>query len=185
MKRKLLATLALAGLVSSAHAFVLDFETTETGGAFNSGNVLTTPLGSITLDNRGSSCSPRVLAGNELVNTNVLCLTDGGTFDLLNFDFNVDSISGDTEYRGGGSVLIEALDALGNVIDSFSSASPVAFFSFDPAEWIRALRISDPSMNFTGLDNLNIAAASSVPEPGSLVLLGVAFVGLAVSRRKS
>ena len=184
MKQKLFFAMALCGFMSSAHALLLDFETVGTGGAFNLSNTLSTSLGDITLDNSGSPCgssSEQVRLGNELP-SNVLCLNDNGTYDLLNFGFDVDSISGDAEYRGGGSILIEALGLSGTVIASFSTSTSISSFSFDPFDSIRALRISDPDLNFSGIDNLNITAA--VPEPGTLALLGLGLAGLAAASRR-
>lgn len=189
MKLKFAAATLLCSLFSAAQAdtITLDFETFDTGIAFNSGNTLSTALGDITLDNDGSPCggamSQQVRGGTE-INSNVLCLFDNGTFDMLTFDFDVDSISGETELRAGGSVLVEILDFGGLVIDSFLTSASIDMFSFNPSEAIRALRISDPDLNFSGLDNLVITTSAQVAEPGVLGLLGLGFAGMALSRRR-
>jgi hypothetical protein len=183
MKTKLALITLLGVLASSAQAstIVLDFETGPTGGDFAASNTLSTALGNITFNDFGSGCS--LQPGFEIPTT-VLCFNDGGGFDTLTFDFDVDFISGATEYRGGGQVAIDALDLGGSVIASFLTSNPVGFFSFNPLSAIRSLRISDPLLNFSGIDNLTISSSAGVPIPGTLGLLAMGLASTFVSRRR-
>ncbi|MEM8825680.1 MAG: PEP-CTERM sorting domain-containing protein [Pseudomonadota bacterium] len=183
-KTSILAAATATALMTSgasAATVLLDFETAETGASFNNSPVLETELGAITLDTRGSACSDNVLRGSEL-GTNVLCLNDGGSFDSINFAFDVDALSGDLELRGGGGVIVQALDIDGAVLSTFGSWTRTASFAFDPMTAIRSLRIADPFFSFSGLDNLSVSA---VPAPGALGLLGLGLLGLARVRRAS
>ncbi|HEV7265111.1 MAG TPA: PEP-CTERM sorting domain-containing protein [Falsiroseomonas sp.] len=99
----------------------------------------------------------------------------GGLFNLI----SVDMISG----GGNGPARFTAF--LNNVqvatVDVGGGAGTFAFgATFGGIDQVVVSYVSD---HFT-IDNLTIAAATAVPEPMSLALLGTGLLGLAVSRRR-
>ena len=60
-------------------------------------------------------------------------------------------------------------------------------FAGDSGESITEMRFvfNDPSNDAFGIDNIEIAASAAIAEPGSLILFGLGFVGMAYARRRT
>lgn len=181
-------TVALAGATQAA-TFVLDADTVATGSTLD-----TTPL----VNSYGTISFSGFIENSGDVDMTAAGAS-GNNFDIqsssaapvvMNFSFDVSSIS--FLYGGnGGGIFVNALDAAGAVIDSFTQAStsngqpagPVTLFG----PGIRALSWNDTQggWSFAALDNINVTV-SAVPLPAGAVLLGsgLALMGGAARRRK-
>ena len=180
-----LIVLYLSCSFSYGQSVFLDFETPNTGS--NLGSMpLGTSSGSITFNGEF-----RTLDGNdpEFVSVggfgNVLDIDDSSTAALL-FGFDASSLT--FIYGGNSGVFdVEALDANNQVVDSFFQASTDAGQPAGPltlsGAGIRSLVWTDPGSNFAAIDNIAITI-STVPEPGSVIVVGIALLGLALKRTR-
>jgi PEP-CTERM motif len=90
----------------------------------------------------------------------------------------------------GGDASIQIFDSSNNLLESLTLESgglnvvAPGFYGFSRATAdIASVRFNE---EYIGIRNITIlASATNVPEPGSLVLLGIGLAGFAVSRRKS
>jgi hypothetical protein len=191
MMKKMIMICAVVGLSFVTTSFgaptiLLDADTPATGSLLGT-QPLVTPFGTITFDGeiRDRNADPEFNAAGAL----------GDVFDIdspmqtakLSFGFNVQSL---TFIYGGnvGSILVEARDAFGAVVDSFFQADTYGGQPAGPVTLsglgIRSLYWEDttPGMSFAALDNITI---SPIPAPGAIVLggIGVGIIGWLRRRR--
>ena len=182
------AALMFSSLACSA-VISLDFNTAATGANLGS-SPLVTPAGTVSLSAIGTgtaSIAPNGHPSNGIEHVQVN-ETDRA---LLSFSFNVSSITFDFAGEGGGNFLAEALDIGGGVLASFSFTNTSCTGScFDASNvvltgvGIRAFRFADTpaGANISFVDNVRLET-STVTEPTSVVLTGLALLGLALSCR--
>lgn len=115
----------------------------------------------------------------------------GNNFDIvgggatLSFDFDISSF----EFIFGGNIgefSIIAADIFNNTIDSFYQPSTNTGEFAGPltlsGAGIRSIFWNDTQGNFAPIDNITITT-TSVPEPSSIILLGLGLAGLGFSRK--
>ena len=143
---------------------VLNADTVATGSTLHT-TPLSTPFGTIsatgTVVIRSTADPELALAGSS---GNVFNILANSTAEMT-FDFDIESV---TFVYGGniGSILVEARDASGAMVDSFSQNNT---YSGQPAgpqtlsgAGIRSLYWEDPGNNFAALDNLCILATQPI-----------------------
>lgn len=191
----LVASLAVSALASQAHAIVLDFESVSTGGCQvqTGGTIGDFSLGSYDGDsgagfNNSTACdfiAPTANSGtNYMVNFNSVTAEFTNTVE----SFNLNSLFVHSDARVGGTVVrFQGLDGInGNVLYSmdvditaswqqvvFSGWNDVTTFTWDSL---------NPNVSNIAIDDFEYNA--SVPESGSLALLGLGLLGLGFSRRR-
>lgn len=185
MKLKFLLALCLSAAVSSAQAVIIsiDFDTAATGSGIIAAP-LVTAAGTVTASaSEGSSLSLATFPGGSGDGLRHGQTTET-SYGQLAFDFNVSAIT--FIYAGfvSGDILVEALDLGLGVVDSFFDGDTNDDLPGGPVTLsgagIRFLRFSDtPSGGSqSGIDSLRIVTAS-VPEPGTVALLGLGLLGIA------
>lgn len=187
MKLAFCLAASLSVFTASAAIISLDFETPATGSDLGT-SPLVTSEGTVTFTGefRDAGSDPDFIAAGAA--GNALDIDDGLSAATLAFDFDVLSIS--FIYGGNiGSILVEARDIGGVVIDSFFQAStddgqPAGPITLS-GTGIRSLYWEDPGNTYAPLDNLEITTAdASVPEPSTWLLLSAGLGFLALKRRR-
>lgn len=163
----------------------LDADTVATGSTLDT-TPLVTAFGTITFSGEifTSTQDPELIAaGGSGASFDI----DGSETALMSFDFDVVSVT--FIYGGNTGVFdIEARDIGGNVLDSFFQANTAGGQPAGPITLngpdIRSIFWQDPGKQYSAIDNVEIEVADlPVPEPASMLLLGMGLTGLAVRRR--
>jgi hypothetical protein len=159
----------------------LDGDTPTTGSLLDI-QPLVTPFGTITFDGEffNPPSDPEFIAAGA--SGNVFDIDSSSTAQL-SFDFDI--VSATFIYGGNnGSILVEARDIHGTVVDSFFQANTYDGQPAGPVTLsglgIRSLYWEDPRMNYAALDNIGII----VPEPTTIAFLGLGGLSLIRRRRK-
>ena len=166
----------------SGGATVIDFDglavDTVLGNQFAGlGATFETIAGTTTIED--SFASPAF----SLPNSAFVSIFSGGRQDIL-FSTPVNRIGLDLDASIGETLIMDVFGA-GGLIEQVTTSTNVAFLGVQTVEDIVRveLRSSTNGFNFF-FDNVRFeAAAASVPEPGTLLLLGLGLAGLGFVRR--
>jgi hypothetical protein len=180
----------------SANATLIDFDTLPGGGVLSSGTSLTNQYASegvLFSAFENGSLVDNTVVGN-LVGSNywyncypTIC---GSRADILRIDFDslVDNVSWVTDTEGtppGSGIIFNAYDSIGSLIDStsitISGTAISTSFSVSGISYIEMLQASDSWA--WGIDNLSFDA-TTVPEPTSIILLGLGLAGIGLSKKR-
>jgi hypothetical protein len=169
---------------SANASIILDADYVLTGSTIDT-TPLTTSLGTVSFFGEIMSTADADLIALGSTG-NVFDISNSSSQALMSFDFDVSSIS--FIFGGNSGVFdITARDILGNVVDSFFTNNTGSGAFAGPltlsGSGIRSLFWTDPGFSFAAIDNVSITAAS-VPEPASIVLLGLGLAGVGFSRKK-
>ena len=169
----------------SAKTFTLTGDTPETGSLLGTSQ-LVTELGTITFDGDVDTVID-IDIKNFISPSTKTFKSKKAKWNTFSFDFDV--VEASFLYGGNiGSFIVEALDIDDNLLDSFyqadtmdASIGETTLYCFDNA--IRSLRFMDnsPIGEVAEMDNLVI---TGVPEPSTIILLGLGGLALIKNRRK-
>jgi hypothetical protein len=187
--RLMSAALLLVTMPASASSTIsLDFETPQTGSTIDAAP-LTTSVGTISAS--ASTTNSLAVTGISTLNGYALFHTSNSDgFGQLAFDFDVTSITFLFSGNVAGVFTAQVLDSTFNVIDSFYDSDTLNDLPGGPVtlsgSGIRYFRFGDfpGGLSDSAIDDVRISTATSVPEPGTLALLGLGLAGLAALRHR-
>ncbi len=180
------ALISFLSAYGSAKTFTLTGDTPQTGSTLGT-SPLVTELGTITFDGDVDTVIDLDIKNLIHPSTNTF-KSKKAEWHTFSFNFDVTEVS--FLYGGNlGSFIIEALDIDNNLLDSFYQADTTdgqpagltTLYGFDDV--IRSLRFKDagPLGEVAELDSIMI---TSIPEPGTIILLGLGGLALIKTRRK-
>ncbi len=193
--RILICLMIFAMLLPSVSAIVLDFEEIPTGNCNGLSTSITSQGFQFTQGNSTSiffSCNPGIIASNTTpaiienssISNPIMALISGGAFSVQSFDAGARNNSNGatsllvTGQKLGGGTVSTTVNFNGQAFDTFNLSSFTNLTSFS----MLAQRGGNPAQFI--FDNIVVNEAAAVPEPASIVFLGIALMAFVV-RQKS